>query len=121
MGSRNRIEIEKFHIIAATIVVAADEPCVLGKGDPFLPQPLADLWPVGHCGKKSCVRSAAAPPASSAIVCRLVRIVKAGRSVAQDHHQASESAHETRRTQNTSNAFSLFLWSEPRQQTGHRA
>src|SRR5215469_6477457 len=117
MGSRNRIKIEEFHVVAARVVVAADEPGILGNVDALLPQALADLRPVGHCGKESCVRTATTSPARPAIVCRLVRIVKAGRSMAQNHDQASESVREPRRAQHTGDAFCLFLWAEPRQYT----
>ena len=86
MRGGNRIEIEEFHVVTASIVIAADEPRIRGNVDALLPQALADFRPVGHCGKKSRVRAAAAPPTGPTVVRRLVRIVEAGRSVAQDYH-----------------------------------
>ena len=88
MRGGNRIEIEEFHVVAASIVIAADEPRIRGNIDAFRPQALAYFLPVGHCGKKPCIRAAAAPPAGPAVMSRLVGIVEAGRSVAQDYHQS---------------------------------
>ena len=48
-------------------------------------QALTNLRPIGHCGEKSCIRTATTPPTGPAIVRRLVWIVKAGRSMAQDY------------------------------------
>jgi hypothetical protein len=68
MGSRNHIKIEEFHVVTTSIVVAADEPCVPGDLDAFLPQALADLQPVGHRCKKPCIWTAATPSTGSAVV-----------------------------------------------------
>ena len=86
MRGGDRIEIEEFHVVAARIVIAADEPRIRGNIDAFRPQALANFRPVGHCGKKSRIRAAAAPPTGPTVVRRLVGIVEAGRSVAQDYH-----------------------------------
>src|SRR5689334_13901590 len=68
VGSRNRIKIEKFHVVTTRIVVAANEPSILGNVDAFLPQALADLRPVRHCCKKPCVWTSATPSTGSAVV-----------------------------------------------------
>src|SRR5579863_7298857 len=76
VASRNGVEVEEFHVVTTSIVVAADEPCILGNVDAFLAQALADLRPVGHGCKKPRVWTAATPSTSSAVVGRLVRIVE---------------------------------------------
>ena len=116
-----RVEIEEFHVIAAGIVIAADEPRIRGNVDASLPQAVANFRPVGHGGKEPRVGAAAASPAGSAIMGRFVRIVEAGRSMAQDHHQTGETAHQASRTQNAGHSFCFFFGSEARQQTRHRA
>ena len=117
MRGGNRIEIEELDVVATGIVIAADEPRIRGNVDASLPQAIAYFRPVGHGGKKPCVRPAATPSAGATIVSRLVRVVEAGRSVAQNHHQAGEIAHQAGRTQDAGDSFCLFFRSESHQQT----
>ena len=96
MRGGKRLEIVEFHVVAAGIVIAADEPGVGGNVDAALAQAIAHFGPVGHGGEEPRVGAAAASAAGAAIVGRFVRVVQAGRSVAQDHHQAGEAAASSR-------------------------
>ena len=88
---RQGIEVEELHVIAARIVIAADEPGVGRNVDAPLAQPITNFGAVGHGRKQPRVGAAAASPAGTAIMGRFVRVIQAGRAVAEDHHQAGET------------------------------
>ena len=62
-----------------------------------------------HGGKKPGVGTATASAAGAAIMRRFVRVIEAGRPVAQDHDQTGKSTHQACRTQNTRDPFSFFF------------
>src|SRR5262245_45662169 len=63
MRRRKEIQIEEFHIIAASVVIAADEPCVRGDVDTHPLQTEIYFGAVGHGGEEASVGSAAASAA----------------------------------------------------------
>ena len=94
VGHRQQIEIEEGDRIGAGVVESAQEPGIAGDRQAALGQHVADAQIVEHGGHRPGVGTAGVPRASPAIVGRLVRIVEAVRSVAQEQHQPGEAARQ---------------------------
>src|SRR3954453_23914171 len=94
------IEIVQFDVIAAGIVITADEPGIIRDHDAARAKRIAHLRPVRHCGEEAGLGPPARPSAGSAIGRGLVRVVQTCRSVAEDNYYAREPAPQTRRSQN---------------------
>src|SRR5579872_779052 len=81
VGTRNDVKIVEFHVIATRVVIPAEEPRVRGNVDAALAQKVANLGTVGHGCKQPGVGPTPAPPASSAVMRRLVGVIQTARSV----------------------------------------
>src|SRR5689334_2002353 len=94
MRGRRLVEIVELDVITARVVIAAGEPGVIRDIDAARAQIAAHVGAVCHGREEPGVGTAAASATRSAIVRGFVWIVEARRSMAEDEHDARETAGE---------------------------
>ncbi len=87
----DQILVEEGDRVVAAVALGADEPGRRLDAQPLGGQPLPHARVIGHLRERPGVGPSPSTPARPAVVGRLVRIVKADRSVADDEHQRREA------------------------------
>ena len=90
-AARQRVEVVVAHAVVGGVVQRADEPGVGGDVDAALAHAVAHVGAVGHVGEEPRVGAAAPAAAGAAVVRRLVRVVEAGRAVAEERRRSARS------------------------------